>query len=202
MIMVVSAALAFAVCGFGGKHAGERLCRDRVPFDDGPRPSGAPVWLFAALAAAVGAALALHGSTVAEVVGTAFVVLALAAGAAADLRCGIIPDSCTLLPLGAIAVVAIWRHDAAPLLGAAFVAIPLAIAAFFTNGRGIGWGDVKLAAFAGAALGGRDAVVALFGAFLAVFLWSVLRRQTAQPAAFAPYFAAAVAAGIGMRSTW
>lgn len=198
----IIAAVGLALCGLAGKYAGERLCRDRLPFTDGPRSANAPAWLFAVGAAAVGAAVALHGANALQCAESALVVLALAAAAAADARCGIIPDLCTLLPLGAVVVATVWRHDAAPLISASIVAIPLAVAAWFSRGLGIGWGDVKLAAFAGAALGGRDTFVALFAAFLAVSLWSLLRRRTTEPAAFAPYFVTAIAVGIGIRATY
>lgn len=197
---VVAGAVLFAFCGVAGQWLGEWLCRGRVPFHDGPVPSSAPAWVFAASAAAVGVMADRHGTTTLQLLGAAAFVFTLAAGAAADLRCGIIPDVFTLGPLGAVIVVAVCTRDATPIVGASIVAFPLAVAAVCTRGRGFGWGDVKLGALGGAALGGPGTLYALFGALLCVCLWSFVRRTTAQPVAFAPYFAAAIAAGIGLRT--
>jgi prepilin signal peptidase PulO-like enzyme (type II secretory pathway) len=191
--LAMLAALVFAAAGLVGTRFALRLCKTRTPFADGPVPIVVPEWAFAAVAAAVGAASALHGSSPLQLGGLALVTVALCAGAFADFRCGVVPDVCTLLPLAAIAGIAALKHDGFPLYGAAVVGLPFAAAALLSRGRGMGWGDVKLVALGGALLGARDATFAFFGACVAAYAWSMLRRRASQPTAFAPYLIAAVA---------
>ena len=68
-----------------------------------------------------------------------------------------------------------------------------AIAALASRGRGMGWGDVKLAALGGALLGVADATLAYFVAAAVAY---VIARRTAgvrRPIAFGPYLAASIA---------
>ena len=58
----------------------------------------------------------------------------------------------------------------------------------------MGWGDVKLAAVAGAMLGASNALLALALAAFAAAVGAKLRRDAAaQPLAFAPYLIGATA---------
>jgi prepilin signal peptidase PulO-like enzyme (type II secretory pathway) len=196
--LAMLAAPAFAVAGWAGTRVALVLCRTRTPFADGPAPILAPVWPFAAVAAAVGAACALHGASPLQLGALWLVSVALSACAFADFRCGLVPDPCTLVPLAAIVGGAALMHDAFPLIGAAVVGLPFAVAALLSRGRGMGWGDVKLAALGGALLGARDATFALFGACAAAYAWSMLGRRAAQPTAFAPYLVAAVALALAI----
>jgi prepilin signal peptidase PulO-like enzyme (type II secretory pathway) len=201
MVLAMLAAAAFGAAGWAGTQLALLLCRTRTPFVDGPTPILVPEWPFAAVAAAVGAACALHGASPLQLGALSLIAVALSACAFADFRCGLVPDACTLVPLVAIAGGAALMHDAFPLVGAAVVGLPFAAAALLSRGRGMGWGDVKLAALGGALLGARDATFALFGACAAAYAWSMLRRRAAQPTAFAPYLVAAVAFALAIEPT-
>ena len=192
---------AFAFCGWAGARIGERLCAGVEPYGDGPASVAFARWPFAAIAACIGGLIAWHDVNAAHLVVLAVVTLALAGGTAADLRCGMLPDVLTVGPLVLVVALGAASHDWAPALGAAFVAVPFAGAAVFSRGRGMGWGDVKLAALGGALLGVADAAFAFMLAALAAY---VVARRTAgvrRPIAFGPYLAASIAACLTLTRT-
>jgi prepilin signal peptidase PulO-like enzyme (type II secretory pathway) len=76
---------------------------------------------------------------------------------------------------------------------AGIIFVPFAIAAMFSRGQGMGWGDVKLVALTGAVLGAPLALIALALACLAAAIGHRISRARQTPIAFAPYIAAATA---------
>ena len=62
---------------------------------------------------------------------------------------GVVPDVFTLVPLSAVAVAALAAHRPEVVLAALVPAIPFIVIASLTRGRGLGWGDAKLAALGG-----------------------------------------------------
>jgi prepilin signal peptidase PulO-like enzyme (type II secretory pathway) len=68
-----------------------------------------------------------------------------------------------------------------------------AAAALLSHGRGMGWGDVKLATLGGAVLGLEASLVALSLSCLAAAIYGYARGQRDVPIAFAPYLVAAIA---------
>ena len=200
MIAVLTAAL-FAAAGWSGKVLGERLCAGRTPYAGGPQPIAARHWPFPVAAACIGLAVALRGEPPAQTALLAFIVLALAACAAADLACGALPDVLTLIPLAVVLGLGALRHDGSPALGAAFVAMPFAATALVSRGRGMGWGDVKLAALGGALLGMRGAVPAFIVAAIAVYAVARVSGGVRRPIAFGPYLAASIAAALSITRT-
>jgi prepilin signal peptidase PulO-like enzyme (type II secretory pathway) len=197
MIAVLTAALAallFGAAGWGGTLVAEMLCAGRAPYDDGPAPVAFARWPFAAAGACIGIALTMHGEAPARLALLAFVMLALAGCCAADLACGLLPDPLTLLPLAVVIGAGAVVQDWAPLLSAVLVFAPFALAAVMSRGRGMGWGDAKLAALGGALLGAREAA---FAFMLAAVAAAVIARRTSglrRPIAFGPYLAAAIVA--------
>lgn len=129
--------------------------------------------------------------------------------AVTDLRTGLVLDRVTLPALIAAFGCALLSDAAlASLCGSLCAAGSLYVLWFITKGRGIGLGDVKLAALIGAALGPTWSLTALGAAFVAgtiVHLPALctgrIGRRTA--IAFAPYLAigaqAAVLARAGMQ---
>jgi prepilin signal peptidase PulO-like enzyme (type II secretory pathway) len=196
-LTAIAAAPLFAGAAWTGTAVADRLCAGRAPFDDGPAPVTLHRAWFLALGGCVGLGLALHGEPLAHLTTLLFVVLALAGCAAADLACGILPDVLTLVPLAAVVALAALARDAAPALSAALVAVPFAATALASRGRGMGWGDVKLAALGGALLGARGATLAFVLAALAAY---IVARASAgglrRPLAFGPYLAASIAASL------
>ncbi|MEA2787310.1 MAG: hypothetical protein QOF71_3414 [Candidatus Eremiobacteraeota bacterium] len=194
MLTVVLAAVLFGAAGWGGTIVAELLCEGRARFDDGPAPVAFARWPFAVAGAGIGFALAAQGEPPARLALLVFVMLALAGCCAADLACGLLPDPLTLVPLAVVAGAGVIAHDWAPLLSAAVVFVPFAVAALVSRGRGMGWGDAKLAALGGALLGAREAAFAFMLAALAAAI--IARRTTGvrRPIAFGPYLAAAIVA--------
>ena len=118
------------------------------------------------------------------------------AAAAVDLRTGFIPD-----PLcGATAVIALTLAAVAGDLSSALLGGLVAGGSLFglftvTRGRGLGFGDVKLAGAIGLGLGPLDALAALGAAFVmgaayAVPLLASRRLRRRDTIAFGPFLAA------------
>jgi leader peptidase (prepilin peptidase)/N-methyltransferase len=188
------AALLFAAAGWTGTLLAGVLCEGRAPYEGGPASVAIGRAPFAVFGACVGTALALHGEPPAHLALLLVVTLALAGCAAADFACGALPDVLTLGPLALVVALGAASRDWAPALGASCIALPFALAALASRGRGMGWGDVKLAALGGALLGVADAT---FAYLLAAVVAYVIARRTAgvrRPIAFGPYLAASIAA--------
>lgn len=186
-------AFGFALAGLAGASFGGAIGRRRLPFADGPTPVAADARIFAAVAAVAGAGAAFHGVLgwqLAILGGAAF---ALAAAAASDLACGSIPDLLTLGPLAAVFAGFALHAQFAPLLAAVVVALPFAVVAAGSRGRGMGWGDVKLVALGAVLLGLPAAVTAFVAAGLAAFVLPRFRGVHRGPIAFAPYLAGGMA---------
>jgi prepilin signal peptidase PulO-like enzyme (type II secretory pathway) len=159
---------------------------------EGPRAAALPVWLVVAVAAAVGVRVGLAGAGAIAVAVALVAVLALSACAATDARAGIIPDPFTLGPLAVVLAVAGLRHAWDPLLGAAFAVVPFGLLALVSRGRGMGWGDVKLAALGGALVGATGMALAVAVASPAALAVNALVGRAREPIAFGPYLAAAI----------
>jgi len=194
MNLAAAWAVLFGLAAWGGVVAGGALCSGRVAAADGPRPIVPASWAFPLAGAAVGCALALQGEPVMRLGLLGFVVFGLAGCTVADLRCGMLPDLLTLAPLAVVVGAGAFARDPAPALGAALVAIPFAGLALFSHGRGMGWGDVKLAALGGALLGAPDAAFAFAFAAAAAYLTARRTGRTREPVAFGPYLAGSIVA--------
>jgi leader peptidase (prepilin peptidase)/N-methyltransferase len=201
LLTAAVAALLFAAAGWAGTLIADMLCAGRTPFDDGPAPVAFRRLPFAVIAGCIGLALAVHGEPPAHLAVLVLVVLALAGCTAADLACGIVPDVLTLVPLAAVVALGAAARDWAPALSAGFVVVPFAVAAVASRGRGMGWGDVKLAALGGALLGARGATLAFMLAALAAYVIARSTGTARRPVAFGPYLAASIAASLAIVRT-
>ncbi len=199
---VLMTAVLFACAAIAGIVVAAAICSRIRGYDDGP-PSGTPP----SVALVAGAALlggiagshahpdALHLLLVAVTTG------AFVAAWYCDMVHGVIPDVFTLGPLALVVVLAFVWHDPRMPISAAVVAIPFSVAALLSRGRGLGWGDVKIAAVAGAMLGASNALLALALAAFGAAVAAKLRPQevnadgsvATQPIAFAPYLIGATA---------
>ncbi len=190
---IILGALFFGIAGFVGVLLAGTVKAER--FEDGPAPSQPPIpWILAGCAI-VGALVAMHGDA-AQMAILALVVCALAAIWCTDVRFGIIPDAFTLGPLAIILFIALLRQQPWPFIYAAAAFVPFAITAAVSKGRGMGWGDVKLAALGGAILGAQLALIAFSGGCLAAVFYAFIRGRQTQPIAFGPYLACAIAVAI------
>jgi prepilin signal peptidase PulO-like enzyme (type II secretory pathway) len=192
-VTIVLTVLLFAIAGGIGAAGARVLCAARAPYDDGPQPIALPPGVFVVAAACLGLAVAWSGLPPAQVALLLAVVVALAGCSAADLACGALPDAFTLAPLVLVLSLAAFARDPMPALAAAFVALPFAAGALLSRGRGLGWGDVKLAALGGALLGAGGAALAFTLAALAAYAVARTTGSTRRPIAFGPYLAATIA---------
>ena len=189
MLALVTAAF-FACVAFLAVMVSGIVCANIKPFDDGPPPGKAPgLWLV--ICSAIVGALVAYGVDPFQLGILALVVFALVAAWCSDARCGIIPDALTLGPLAAIVLFMLIENQWRLVMWAAIPLLPFVAAAAFTQGRGMGWGDVKLSAFAGLALGAPLALFALaFACATAAVVHRVRRLGKDRPIAFAPYISA------------
>jgi prepilin signal peptidase PulO-like enzyme (type II secretory pathway) len=185
--------LLFAAAAWTGMLIADFLCADRQPADDGPVPIAFKRWPFIVCAAALGAVVGLQGVSLFHAGICTIAVLALAGCAAADLSCGMLPDILTLGPLAVVVGSGIALHSWAAAIGAVLAFVPFATVAVFSKGRGMGWGDVKLAAFGGAFLGVRDAALAFVLAAIAAYIVARRSGHPKRPVAFGPYLAGSIA---------
>lgn len=191
---VLLGALFYGVAGCVGILLAGTLRLER--FEDGPKPSEPPIAVIMAGCALVGSVILAHNPTPSQIVVFAIVISALAAIWCTDVRFGIVPDVFTLVPLGIILLLGLVQRQPEFFVSAAVPFVPFAMAAMLSKGRGMGWGDVKLAALGGAVLGARVALLAFTLSCLVAVLYSYLRGRKGEPIAFAPFLAVAIGAAM------
>jgi prepilin signal peptidase PulO-like enzyme (type II secretory pathway) len=191
MIAIALAAVFFGCIAFIATQLSRALCAGVTPADDGPVPGKPPYAILVAAAVVIGGSLVALGATPVQIGVAAIVVFALVACWCSDTLCGLVPDVFTLAPLAVLLLFAVAQREWELVASAGIVFAPFAVAALFSRGYGMGWGDVKLVALAGAALGAPLAVFALAIACVAAVVGHKLARAARGPIAFAPYIAAA-----------
>jgi prepilin signal peptidase PulO-like enzyme (type II secretory pathway) len=190
-------AAMFGCAAFLGLSAAESLCKRFTPFEDGPTPGKPPKLALLVGSVLLGAIMASRLMPLPALALSALLCTALVAAWYCDVRCGIVPDVFTIVPLIVVLAAAALTREWSSPLSALGVFVPFALAAAFSRGRGMGWGDVKLATLGGAVLGLQTAILAAAAACLMAILVSLAkRRNRAQPIAFAPYLSAAIALGL------
>lgn len=169
------------------------ICDKIVPFDDGPRPGQPPVRTLLAGSFVIGMYLMSHGVPIPGLALGLLIVSALSAAWYSDVRCGIVPDYFTLVPLILVIAYHLVARDYIVLLSAIVPTLPFAYAAWKSKGLGMGWGDVKLVALGGALLGMNAAVLAFACACVIAVALTWARGRKKEPIAFAPYLAGVIA---------
>jgi prepilin signal peptidase PulO-like enzyme (type II secretory pathway) len=191
---VALGALLFACAAIAGIVAAAAICARVQGYEDGPKSGVPPVVALVAGAALICGIAGAHGGAGGRLGLVAIVTGAFVAAWYCDVVRGVVPDVFTLGPLALIAVLAFTWHDPRMIVSSFIVTVPFSIAAYLSRGRGMGWGDVKLAAVAGALLGASNALLALALAAFAAAVNAKFRRDSAlQPLAFAPYLIGATA---------
>lgn len=163
-----------------------------TPFEDGPVPGEPPIAWILAGSAVVGALIATRGASSQHIVLYAIVLCALSAIWCTDARYGLVPDVFTLVPLAIILGVALVEQQPWPIASAVIAFVPFAAMALVSKGRGMGWGDVKLAMLGGAVLGGEAALLAFAAGSVVAVAHAYLLGQQSRVFAFAPYLAGAI----------
>jgi len=188
--------LFFGAAGYLGVLLGSGFAERITPFDDGPPPVNPPLpWLVAGCAL-IGVLAGTHAHQSFQVALIAIVCAALVAVFVTDARCGIVPDIFTLGPLTIALAGGLWQHQWWLPISVTVSFAPFAIAALVSRGRGMGWGDVKLAALGGAILGAQMSVLTFAAACFAAVAVNYKRGRKHGTIAFAPYLATAIGAAI------
>jgi prepilin signal peptidase PulO-like enzyme (type II secretory pathway) len=202
LLTVAVGAFIFGAAALIGVTGAIALLPSLKAFDDGPAPVRVNPYALVVGAAVLGAFMAWRHIPMPELLVSAVLSGVLAAIWLCDARTGIVPDIFTLVPLGLAYVDALFAHQIAQvLISSAVVFAPFALGAFFSKGRGMGWGDAKLAALAGAMLGMMLATFSLgVASLVAVIVASIRFRSKPVPIAFAPYMVAAIALGIAYKA--
>lgn len=190
-------AIIFAAAATCGIAAAKVILPKLHRFDDAPPASDFPPAALIIGAALVGAAMGLRTPPLILLAITAIVVVGLVAAWYCDAKVGIIPDVFTLVPLGLVVIYGLVQMQWMVLVSAVVMFLPFGILALVSKGRGMGWGDAKLAALGGALLGVATATVALvLASFVAALAaWLKYRKRNA-PIAMGPYLVAAIAAAL------
>ena len=199
VLLCLADAAFFAVVAFLGTIVARALIAGVQPFEDGPIPQRPDVAAIAGAAAVLGLIAGARGAGLAELGMCAVLTVVLAGVCYTDLRCGLVPDVLTLVPLAAVLAGDMLLQHWSSLAAVGLVAGPFCIAARFSRGRGMGWGDVKLVALGAAVLGAAPAMLAFAAACFAAIGVAALRRRSSMPIAFAPYLAAGVAVVVAVR---
>jgi leader peptidase (prepilin peptidase) / N-methyltransferase len=193
-------ALIFVAAGTCGVLAAMALLPKLQRFEDGPPPHDVHPAALVAGSAMLGAILAWHNVPPAEFLVAALSTVVLVAIWYCDARTGIVPDLFTLLPLGLCVAYGLFQHEWLVPISALVLFVPFAIAALLSHGRGMGWGDAKLAALGGALLGMFLATLAFgIASLVAVIVASIRNRAKPVPIAFAPYLVSAIAVGLAVQ---
>ena len=185
-------AIVFGALGMSATMIARSVCANIVPFDDGPKPGTPPVTWLVIGSALLGASLGWRDADPGHLALGAIVCFALTACWYCDVARGIVPDVFTLVPLAAILVAAAFTGEWWHAIAAFVPLVPFAGAALVSKGRGMGWGDAKLAALGGAVLGIGTSILAFAAACLAAVAIAALRGRRTEPIAFAPYLAGSV----------
>ncbi|MBV8491753.1 MAG: prepilin peptidase [Candidatus Eremiobacteraeota bacterium] len=201
LLTALVGALIFGTAGLCGLLLAMVVVPRLKALPDGPAPMRVHPAVLVAGAALLGGILGFKRLPNPEFIIEALTVIPLVAIWYCDALTGIVPDVFTLIPLGLALIYELILKQPMAFASAAVLFIVFGAFAFFSKGRGMGWGDAKLAAFGGAMLGMKDATLA-FGvaALAAVIVASVRHRSKPVPIAFAPYLVLAMAVTMAIAS--
>jgi hypothetical protein len=174
------------------------ICKDIERFADGPAPERMPVRFVIVGSVIIGVLAGLRLTDLLTIITIGFVLFAVIAAWNSDAKKGVIPDYFTLVPLVLVLLWPVLHRNLWPVFWAAAAFVPFGATSYISKGRGMGWGDSKLAALGGAVLLDQ-ALIAYSAACLAAVAVAYLRRKRTEPIAFGPFLAASIAGSIALR---
>ncbi len=197
-IIVCAAALLYACAGVIATLIASLLIPRLPTLEESPQGRTLPIWLLPAAYAVLGIVVLLGHASVEQLGVIALLCIPLGSIVIVDMAKGLIPDFLTVLPMVALLV---WNGVHGPwlpmLVGAAVPFAAFALSAALSKGRGMGWGDAKLAAFGGAILGLAPSLIAFaLASLVAVVVAMIAKRAKTEPIAFGPYMVAAIVVGM------
>ena len=182
----------FACAGAVGVTIAQMICAKFEGFEDGPRRIQLHPAIPVVCVAVLGIILAARGANTLQLATAALIGVPLVGSWYADSHRGIVPDVFTLVPLAVIAAIIVLYREWFIGISALVTFGAFAIAALLSRGRGMGWGDAKLAGLAGAILAIPWSFGVLGVACLAATISSIIRDRGKSPVAFAPYICVSV----------
>jgi len=201
-LTVLVGAFVFGAAGLVGVMGALAIVPRLKRFEDGPAPVLVNPFALVAGSALLGAFMAWRHVPTPELLTNAVVTGILAAIWYCDARTGLVPDVFTLVPLGLACIDALIANQIVfAAVSAVVLFVPFAAAALLSKGRGMGWGDAKLAALAGALLGMMNATLSLgIASLVAVIVASIRYRSKPVPIAFAPYLVSGIVLGLAFKA--
>jgi prepilin signal peptidase PulO-like enzyme (type II secretory pathway) len=203
LLSILISAVVFGCAAFLGMQlaamVGSRSAHPRV--DDDPRRTQGLVIGLTLASAMIGGLLASRNIAILPFATLCIVCACLCAAWYSDVHFGFISDYFTLAPLAVVYVVAVLTHafNWYLIVGTLVGFLPFGLAALVSKGKGMGWGDSKLAALGGALLGFQTAILLFAAACLLVVGIGWLSGKRAKTVAFAPYLAVAIVIGLLLR---
>jgi leader peptidase (prepilin peptidase)/N-methyltransferase len=201
MLIILLSLIAFAVSSALGVYASRLVCDGITSLPDGPPSGNAHPRYVVGVCALLGAIAAARGLPPLMLAIFCLVCGVLSAIWYADIVRGIVPDVFSLVPLATITLAAGLAGRWDVILSAAIPMIPFAIVAALSRGRGMGWGDTKLAGLGGALLGMQGAVLSFGIASVMAIVISRFRADRTRPIAFAPYLVLGIAVPLALQAT-
>lgn len=192
ILRLILSSFIFACSAAVGIAVAQLLTARVEPLEDGPRRINLHPAIPVAFMVFIGIVLAVRGANVLQLATVALLGVPLIGSWYSDSQTGIIPDAFTLLPLALIGVYAVAIHTWQIALWGLIAFAVFACAALLSRGRGMGWGDAKLAGVAGAVLGMPWSFGVLGVACLAATIASIVRDRGKSPVAFGPYISVSV----------
>ncbi len=197
-IIACAAALLYACAGVVATLIASVLIPRLPMLEESPRGRTLPLWLLPAAYAVLGVVVLFGHASVEQLGIIAVLCIPLGAIIIVDMAKGLIPDLLTVVPM---VVLLVWNGMHGPwlpmLVGAAVPFAAFALSAALSKGRGMGWGDAKLAAFGGAILGLAPSLIAFaLASLVAVAVAMIAKRAATEPIAFGPYMVAAIIVGM------
>lgn len=198
MVGILAWGFIFAGAALCGVMAADFVATRIRPHDDGPAPVAMHPAIPVAIFALLGVVVAARGANLQQLATIAALGVPLIGAWYCDARTGLVPDIFTLVPLGIVAIAVLLQHTWWIAISAFVVFGAFALAATFSRGRGMGWGDAKLAMLTGAVLGLQSSLLTLAVACFAATVVSVIRNRGTQPIAFAPYIVVTMLLAFGV----
>lgn len=167
------------------------------PVRGGAKPGALEAIVSILVATFFGGVMAARGTDLADLAVSGAVIVGLSAVIWTDLTRGIVADWFALPPLALVLILDALRGTiVAAAIAVALVTLPFAIAALVSKGKGLGFGDVKIVALGAAVMDAQTAILVYAAACFIACVVAVARRRRAEPFAFSPYLAAAIAVGL------
>lgn len=189
------AVVLFALAAGLGYLLAQYLCLNLEALPDGPEQVHIPLPLALAGAALVGFAYAHYLNMFNAVVIFSPAITVLTACLYVDAKTGLIPDRLILPAIAAVLIYDAVIGHYLPFINMLIATLPFAMQAWQSKGLGMGWGDVKLVAYAGALIGAAPTLMAATFAIVLMYCVNKIAKRSKDPCNFPGYARSVFALG-------